>query len=255
MKHGFLDKYSDLKSPLHSVSPTAKVLVFLSLIVICVTSGATDYLSYAGYFAFLIICLSASHVPVIHVLRRSLVVLPFMAMAALSIPFLGHGAEGAATARGSHAGLTVFQGVVFKSYISVFSLVLLSAVTPFPQLLGALRKLRMPTVFLSLMSFTYRYLFLLIEEFERMIRARDARCYQGGWLWQTKVVGRMIGTFFIRSYERAERVHNAMASRGFDGHVPSDNVRPMRPKDYLFMLTSLAILVGFRVFLAPGRVL
>jgi len=255
LKHGFLDKYSDLESPVHSLSPTAKVIVFLALIVICVTTGARAYMSFAGYFAFLVACLAVSHVPVVHVLRRSLVVLPFMAMAALSIPFMGRGAEGAGATQGGHPGVTVFQGVVFKSYISIFSLVLLSAITPFPGFLTALRKLGTPNIFLSLMSFTYRYLFLLIEEMERMMRARDARCYGGRWLWQTRVMGRMIGTFFIRSYERAERVHQAMASRGFEGRVTSQDAQPMHSKDYLFVLASVAILVGLRVFFVPGGIL
>ncbi len=249
MKHGFLDRYSDLSSPLHSFAAPAKIVVFLGLIIVCVTTTATAYVSFVGYFAFLLSCLAVSHVPVIHVLRRSLVAVPFMAMAALSIPFMGEKAQGA------HPGLIVFQGVVLKSYISVFSLVILSAITPFPELLGGLRKLGAPRIFLSLTSFTYRYVFLLVEEFERMERARASRCYGGRWLWQMKVVGRMIGTFFVRSYERAERVYQAMASRGFEGNATPQLVRPMLPKDYAFILSSVAILVGFRVVFDPGLLL
>lgn len=254
MKHGFLDKYSDLSSPLHAFSATAKVIVFLALIIVCVTTAPTAYLSFAGYLAFLAVCLGVSHVPVIHVLRRSLVVLPFLAMAALSIPFFSRAAEARNAATGAHPGWIVFQGIALKSFISVASLILLSATTPFPSFLSALRKLRTPRVLISLMSFTYRYLFLMIEEFERMVRARDARCYGGGWLWQTKVVGRMVGTFFVRSYERAERVYHAMTSRGFDGRVPVEDARPMGAKDYLFVLLSIGFLVGCRIFLKPGWV-
>lgn len=255
MKHGFLDKYSDLSSPLHSLSATAKVIVFLVLIVVCVTTAPSAYLSFGGYLTFLAACLAVSHVPVIHVLRRSLVVVPFLAMAALSIPFFSRAAEGRNAVTGAHPGLIVFQGIALKSFVSVCSLILLSAITPFPHFLSALRKLGTPRLLISLMSFTYRYLFLMIEEFERMVRARDARCYGGGWLWQTRVVGRMVGTFFVRSYERAERVYNAMAARGFDGRVPVQDAQPMGLKDYLFVLLSAAFLVGFRVLLAPGRML
>ncbi len=253
MKHGFLDKYSDLTSPLHSLSATAKAIVFLGLIVFCVATPAAAYLSFAAYFAFLLVCLAVSRVPFIHVFRRSLVAVPFMAMAALSIPFMGAGHEGAGSAaRGVHPGIIVFQGVVMKSYLSVFSLVLLSSITPFPALLGGLRKLGVPRIFLSLMSFTYRYLFLLIEEFERMVRARDARCYGGKWLWQTRTVGRMVGTFFVRSYERAERVHQAMASRGFDGHPPKHAAQPTRLADVAFVLVSIGAFACARLFLTRG---
>ena len=252
MKHGFLDKYSDLSSPLHSLSATAKVIVFLVLIIVCVTTAPSAYLSFAGYLTFLAVCLVVSRVPVIHVLRLSLVVVPFLAMAALSIPFFSRAAEGRNAATAVHPGLIVFQGIALKSFISVCSLILLSAITPFPHFLSALRKLGTPRLLISLMSFTYRYLFLMVEEFERMVRARDARCYGGGWLWQTRVVGRMVGTFFVRSYERAERVYNAMAARGFDGRVPVQDAQPMGLKDYLFVLLSAAFFVGCRMFLSPG---
>ena len=252
MKHGFLDRYSDLTSSLHSFSATAKVIVFLALIIICVTTAPTALLSFAGYLVFLAVCLVVSRVPLIHVLRRSLVILPFLAIAALSIPFFSRAAEARNAVTGAHPGWIVFQGIALKSFISVSSLILLSATTPFPSFLSALRKLRTPRVLISLMSFTYRYLFLMIEEFERMVRARDARCYGGGWLWQTKVVGRMVGTFFVRSYERAERVYHAMTSRGFDGRVPVEDARPMRLKDYLFVLMSVGLLVGCRIFLSSG---
>lgn len=242
MKHGFLDRYSDLDSPLHKVSPTAKVVVFLALIVFCVTTSTVTYPSFAGYFGFLLLCLVVSHVPVIHVLRRSLVVLPFLAMAALSIPFMGStGNHPPGLTPGGHPGLAVFKDVAIKSYVSIFSLVILSSLTPFPRFMGALHKLGAPRLFLSIMSFTYRYLFLLIEEIERLQRARDARCYGGKWFWQTKVIGRMIGTFFLRSYERAERVHQAMVARGFDGRVASPRPEPMQGRDYAFVVVALGI--------------
>ncbi len=249
MKHGFLDKYSDLHSPLHSLSATAKAIVFLGLVVSCVTTPATNSASFGCYFAFLVVCLVVSRVPAMHVLRRSLVVLPFLAMAAISIPFMAKAGAAGNTGAASHPGLLMFKGVALKSYIGIVSLVILSAITPFPELLGGLRKLGAPKIFLSLMSFTYRYLFLLVEEFERMVRARDARCYGGKWLWQTKVVGRMIGTYFVRSYERAERVHQAMASRGFDGGATARPTQPMRGKDYAFVLLSLAVLLCARIVL------
>jgi len=252
LKHGFLDKYSDLNSPLHRLSATAKAIVFLGLIVFCVTTPATAYLSFASYFGFLVVCVVVSRVPPVHVLRRSLVVVPFVAMAALSIPFMRGKVGGAGGGAGLHPGVLLFQGVALKSYVSIVSLVILSAITPFPALLGGFRKLGAPKIFLSLMSFTYRYLFLLVEEFERMVRARDARCYGGKWLWQTKVVGRMIGTYLVRSYERAERVHQAMASRGFDGGQTARTVEPMRGKDYPFVLLSLVFFLCARIFLARG---
>jgi energy-coupling factor transporter transmembrane protein EcfT len=89
VKHGFLDRYSDLESPLHSLSAVAKVIVFFAIIVFVLSCRAMAYLSFGGYFVFLLVCLGLSHVPPIHVLRRSLMVIPFVAFAGISLLFTG----------------------------------------------------------------------------------------------------------------------------------------------------------------------
>jgi cobalt/nickel transport system permease protein len=252
VKHGFLDRYSDLESPLHSLSAVAKVIVFFAIIVFVLSCRAMAYLSFGGYFVFLLVCLGLSHVPPIHVLRRSLMVIPFVAFAGISLLFTGaSGGE----AGGHREGLVLFQAIVIKSYVSIFALVLLSAITPFPSFLGALHKLGAPRIIVSLMSFTYRYLFLMIEELERMQRARDARCFGGKWAWHVKTVGWMIGTFFVRSYERAERVYQAMAARGFDGRVPATASHTMSAKDYVFVVGALTVFLGLRVVGVPRWIL
>jgi cobalt/nickel transport system permease protein len=76
----------------------------------------------------------------------------------------------------------------------------------------------MPRVMVMLLSFMYRYIFVLTDEAMRLKRARDSRNFGGSNWWQIKTVGRMISTLFLRSYERGERVYVAMLARGYDGH-------------------------------------
>jgi cobalt/nickel transport system permease protein len=88
-------------------------------------------------------------------------------------------------------------------------------------LLSGMRALHVPDVLVTLTGFTYRYLFVLVDEAMRLQTARDARSVgSGGTLfWRAKVLGAMIGSLFIRSYERSERIYQAMASRGYTGHT------------------------------------
>ena len=76
----------------------------------------------------------------------------------------------------------------------------------------------MPRVMIMILSFMYRYIFVLVDEVMRMRQARDSRNFGGSRLWHLKTIGNMTGTLFIRSYERGERVYAAMLARGFDGH-------------------------------------
>ena len=76
----------------------------------------------------------------------------------------------------------------------------------------------MPRVMVMILSFMYRYIFVLVDEVMHIKQARDSRNFGGKRLWQLRTIGNMIGTLFIRSYERGERVYAAMVARGFDGH-------------------------------------
>ena len=116
-------------------------------------------------------------------------------------------------------GLMVLWNVAIKSTISVLAVILLSSTTPFPELLRGMEKMRIPHMFTTLLSFMYRYIFVLIDEMQRMRRARDSRGWKGKWIWQAKVIGHMIASLFIRSYERGERVYAAMLARGYGGEV------------------------------------
>ena len=82
----------------------------------------------------------------------------------------------------------------------------------------------MPAIIVSIIGFMYRYLAVLTDEAGRMNRARQARSAaapqgrSGGSLgWRARVTGAMVGSLFIRSYERSERIYAAMLARGFSG--------------------------------------
>jgi cobalt/nickel transport system permease protein len=150
----------------------------------------------------------------------------------------------------SKGGLLVLWNVAAKSLISVACLILLSSTTPFPDLMHGLERLRVPRFFTLVASFMYRYLFLIIDEEERMRRARDSRNFRGRWIWQSKVIGHMIGSLFLRSQERAERIYQAMCARGFDGTFPRWKETRLAWTDYTFLgLVFFTALAGRLVIL------
>ena len=248
MKHAFLDQYSTLESPVHRLDARAKIIAFLALIVISVSTPPEAWRAFLGYGAFLAVMAAASCLPVRHILRRAWIIAPFIAMAAIFIPFMKDGVvrPGAAWAGASRPGLMMFWNVAVKSGVAVFSAILLSSTTPFPSLMRGFERLRAPRLMVMLASFAYRYIFVLVDEAERMERARDSRCYGGRWLWQAKVIGQMIGTLFLRSYERSERVYVAMVSRGFDGRIVAPVDARMAARDWAFVAMSVGFFVALR---------
>jgi len=99
-----------------------------------------------------------------------------------------------------------------------------------------------------ILSFMYRYLFIVVDEAMRMKQARDSRNFGGGRRWQISTIGNMIGTLFIRSYERGERVYVAMAARGFDGHIRTLNHLSFGVADAYFGIGGILVLSLISLF-------
>jgi cobalt/nickel transport system permease protein len=211
MKHAFLDQYSDLNSFVHRLDPRTKTLVVLAFVLAVMATPPTAWPSFALDAILIAGLILLARLPPLYALKRSAVVMPFVLMIAVFLPFFEGGEVAGSYNIGwwqvsvTYEGVIVLWNGVVKSWLSALSLILLSATTPFPRLLKGLERLGVPRVMVMILSFMYRYIFVLVDEAMRMGRARESRSLGGGLLWRARTLGNMIGTLFLRSYERAER--------------------------------------------------
>ncbi len=252
MRHSFLDRYRQGTSPIHRLDPRLKLLATLAFILSVTMTPAGRWSAFALWAVLAVGLVLLAQVPLSEGLRRSAVVLPFAGIVALSLPFTQEGhvlwsrSVFGLTLTITDAGLALFATVLLKAWLSVMVSGLLVATTPFPDLLQAMRSLRVPAVLTATISFMYRYLFVLTDEAQRLQMARTARAVGPGrtvW-WRARVLGGMIGSLFIRSYERSERVYAAMLARGFRGEVRSLTRLTWRWRDTWAGLAWLAVLVA-----------
>ncbi len=252
------DAYEDTGSPLHHWDARVKVVLALLMILLVALTPMGAFGAYIGFFALMVGGALIARLDPLTVLRRSLVALPFAAAAATLIftapgPVLGY-----VPLFGwpiSAAGLVRFVSIALKSLISVQVAVLLVATTPFTNILWALNALRLPKVLVAIISFMYRYLFLMAEEAVRLSRARDARsavmgghpAYGGSLTFRARTTGRLIGNLFARSFARSERVYQAMAARGYRGEIRLLDPPPLRTRDVLAALVPLLLGVGLLI--------
>jgi len=150
-----------------------------------------------------------------------------------------------------------FFSIAIKSWLSMQAAIVLSASTPFPDLLVAMRAIGVPRLMVSIFSLMWRYLFVLVDEATRLLRARAARSghsdqpgvkFGGSISWRARVAGGMAGNLFLQAYERSDRIYMAMVSRGYDGEARSLPVPSIQPAHWVIMTLSLgllAILLGF----------
>lgn len=234
MKHNFIDQYCDLDSFIHRLDPRTKLVSSLAFILAVLLTPAGEWRIFAFYFVTLLGLLVLSKLPPFYVLKRSLVVVPFVLLVAVFIPFFREGEVAGSynvwlwQVSVTYNGLSVLANVVAKAWLCILCLILLSSTTKLAELLKGLRQLGVPQVMVLILSFMYRYLFVLVDEAMRMQQAYHSRDIGGSLPRRLKAFGNMIGVLFIRSYERGERIYVAMLSRGFDGQVRT--LYPLRLK-------------------------
>jgi cobalt/nickel transport system permease protein len=251
--HAF-DRYVPGVSLLHGIDPRVKAAVALLTIL---SNALLPDGAWAGFGLTFVLVLTASWAgglgptyPVV----RSFVALPF-ALAAVTAVFVLPGEPLFATTIGpwtlvaTDTGLLRFGSIVVRSLLSVQTAILLTATTPFPDLLHALRHLGLPSLLVTIVSLMYRYLFVLAEEATRLLRAREARAVGSGGsvVWRGRVAGYMVGQLFLRSYERSDRVYNAMLARGMDGRHLTLNRHALHGRDWLAVAGSAATLAGIQL--------
>lgn len=190
--------------------------------------------------------------------RGAVVALPF-ALAAFPLIFTVQEQIIATTSIGpldltiSAEGLRRFLTIMAGSWLSVQVALLLAFTTPFHDLIDALRELRLPRILISIISFMYRYLAVLTDEGSRMLRARDARSAQGpgrgggSIRWRATVTGRMVGSLFLRAYERSERIYAAMQARGFEGEFRHLRTRSLARVEVVGLALVLALFALYEV--------
>lgn len=264
----FLDPYRQRSSPIHRLDPRIKLILTLAFILTnaLVPSGAWPV--YILLLALLISAEMLSELGIGYVMKRSALALPFV-LAALPVMFTMPGASltslhiASWTLTISQPGLERVISVALKSWLSVQAAIVLASSTSFPDLLIALRALRVPRLLVSVFGLMWRYLFVLVDEVLRLMRARSARSGESGQpgvrkggsiLWRARVTGNMAGSLFLRGIERSDRIYMAMLSRGYDGEVralPLPALKPYHIAMLVILLVFFALILAF-AFLVWG---
>jgi cobalt/nickel transport system permease protein len=239
------DRFRPGDSPVHRLDPRVKVV--LAVLFACSNAVLPDgsWLAFSLSLGLVLLVTLLAGLPAPYAVTRSVVALPF-ALAAGALLFTVPGAPLATWQVGpwllqpTDAGLVRVASILARTLLSVMGVVLLAATTPFPDMAHALRHLRVPDSLVAILAFGYRYLFVLGDESMRLIRARRARSAAapglesgGSVAWRAMVTGHMAGQLFLRSIERADRVQQAMAARGYAGHLLTLRGHQMRRADWL----------------------
>lgn len=232
------ERYAYILSPVHDLDPRFKIAGSLALILGAVGGPPLRWAETAMLGALLIAITVLSRVPPAWVLTRSAAVLPLALGIAVFAPLARVAEPTLASALNAYAdnGWLVWS-IASKAWVSASIVLLLVSTTPLPRLFRALAALRMPDVFLTIVTFLYRFTDVFADQVGSMRRAVASRAPGlSGWRL-TRLYGNLAGNLLVRSYERGERIHSAMLSRGYTGVLPSAEVFASGPADWLALAT------------------
>ena len=213
--------YLHRHSVTHSLPAHVKIMTVLAFISVSVSTPITRWPAFVAFLLLLVAAALASKIPLLLLFKRALIEIPFIFFAIL-MPFFGTGEKfEIAGIELYREGLLAGTSIVVKGTLGVLAAVILSTTTTAREILRGLERLKLPAVMVQIASFMLRYVNVISDEMERMKVARESRGFVATGIKHWKVLATSAAALFIRSYERGERVHLAMLSRGFDGNLPS----------------------------------
>jgi cobalt/nickel transport system permease protein len=207
-------------TPVHRLPAECKLLALAAFALAVVATPRAQFWAFGVHLGLLVAVGALARIPVRVVVRRMVVEVPFV-LFALALPFVAVGP------RTEVWGLTVSRdgllgawNIAAKASLGVVASILLTATTRLPDLVRGFDRLRLPQPVVQIATFMVRYLDVVIAEMERMRVARESRAFRARDLRALPVLASAVAALFVRSYERGERVHLAMLSRGYTGRLP-----------------------------------
>jgi len=247
---GYLDTLAAGGSFLHRLNPRAKLLTTLVFTVTVVSFGKYEISALVPYIIYPVFLISLGNLPPGYIFRKVLLVSPFAVIVGIFNPILDPDTLvtlGNFTVSG---GWISFISILLRFALTVGAAMILIALTGFNDVCMALEQLGAPRFFALQLLFLYRYIFVLMDEGVRMVRARALRTFGGRGLGLATYAS-LLGHLLLRTLDRAQRIYSAMWCRGFDGTIRTTRRLSFGRAEYLFVASWTALFVTMRFYNIP----
>ncbi len=240
-----MDELGRMHSPIHRVDARVKAVATLSFIIAVMSFPRYEISALMPFFLYPFVLLAVGGIPAGFLLRKLLIASPFALAVGVFNPFLDRQVLLYIGDFGVSGGWLSFVSIVIRFALTVSSALILVSCTGINRLCAGLERMGLSTVFSVQLQMLYRYLFVIADEGLRMLRGVEMRSVGRRGMRMSTYVS-LVGHLLVRAMDRAHRVYQAMASRGFDGHV-----RVMRPT--AIQVHDMMFLFGWLLFFAAAR--
>ena len=229
-----LELLSGRDTYIHRLHPTAKLLATAVFIITVLSFDRYALRQLIPYIFYPTLLMLLSETPYSMLFKRFMIALPFCLFAGISSIIFDR-------------NYIPFFAIMLRTYLCVMAVLLLVSITPFSEIANSMRRLRIPGTFVTIFEMTYRYIGVLVEEAYSMYIAYSLRSVNRKGI-KMKDMGSFAGQLLLRSFDRAERVYNAMKCRGYALHALPQNRQPIMLKDFIFFVLVCIFCVIFRGF-------
>jgi cobalt/nickel transport system permease protein len=247
---GGLNELAGGDTPLHRLDPRAKLITTLLFIVIVTSFHKHEVGGLLPLVLYPVVLIVVGDLPPGLLIKRMLLAAPFALFIGIFNPLLDRETLVHIGPLGVSGGWVSFASIMFRVALTVCAALILIATTGLEAVCLALARMKVPRVFAVQLLLLYRYLFVLIKEASRMVRAHGLRSFGRGNMG-TRVYGSMVGQWLLRTLDRAQRVHLAMLCRGFDGEIRLNRSLRLGLKEILFVAGWSAFFIAARLYDIP----
>jgi len=238
-------------SLLHLIDPRVKIIVAFCFVLLVAVSKSFSVAYIALSISILLVLLA--RLPLGLVVKRLLAANSFIVFLWITLPITYGGEPLFEPGPLSFAreGIVIAALITLKTNTIVLAIITLLATSTVASLGHALEGLGLPGRLSFLLLFSYRYIFVIHQEYLRLSRAAQMRCFQPATTIHTyKTVAYLFAMTLVKSYNRGNRIHQAMLLRGFNGHlIPLSHHNIVR-RDIIFLIVGslTTVSLGFLHF-------
>lgn len=233
-----LDELARKDTVIHRIHPVPKLLAAIVYLIAVASFNRYEISGLLPFVIYPMVLILLAELPVVPLLKRLLMVEPLIIGIGIFNPLF------------DPRGWLTFASIMIKCALSVMVCLILISTTGLDKIAQALRTLKVPGIFVMQLILTFRYISVLIEELARMLRAYALRApLQKGV--RLKDSGSFAGQLLLRTFDRAQRVYDAMKLRGFSGDFRYTG-KKAAGKDIVYLMAWSLFFIAARVIDIPA---
>jgi cobalt/nickel transport system permease protein len=247
---GGLDTLATQNTLIHRRDPRAKVVTTLAFIVTVVSFSKYELSGLIPLVLYPVVLVALGNLPPGYLLGKLLIASPFALVIGIFNPLLDRAVLMQIGPLGISGGWISYASILLRFSLTLSAALILISTTGFNSVCLALARMRAPRVVTVQLLLLYRYIFVLASEASRMVKAWSLRSVSGRKM-SLRIFSSLVGQLLLRALDRAQRIHMAMLSRGFEGEI--HQLRPLRfgAADAFFVLAWTSFFVLARIYNLP----